>query len=149
MDHEKLKDFPVIIELPVVWGEMDAFQHVNNVVYFRYFESVRIAYCNKVKLWDIMERTGIGPILAYTQCRFRIPLTYPDVVSVGARVSEVGKDRFMMKTALISHRLSKVAAEGEDVLVTYDYKAKRKVPLPAELRQNILDLEGDAGKDLK
>ncbi|MCZ6911333.1 MAG: acyl-CoA thioesterase, partial [Proteobacteria bacterium] len=39
-----LDDYPVVIELPVVWGEMDAFDHVNNIIYFRYFESARIAY---------------------------------------------------------------------------------------------------------
>jgi acyl-CoA thioester hydrolase len=149
MDHEKLRDFPVIIELPVLWGDMDAFQHVNNVRYFRYFESARIAYCDRVGLSEIMEKTGVGPILSFTQCRFRIALTYPDMISIGARVSEIGKDRFTMKTVLISHRFSKVAAEGEDILVTYDYKVKRKTPLPAELRQNILALEGNAGKGLE
>lgn len=46
--HQSLEGFPVVIELPVVWGEMDAFAHVNNVVYFRYFESARIAYLERI-----------------------------------------------------------------------------------------------------
>ncbi len=46
--QEILKHYSVIIETPVAWGEMDAFQHVNNIVYFRYFESVRIAYFEKI-----------------------------------------------------------------------------------------------------
>ena len=42
MDHKQLENYPVVIEIPVAWGDMDAFQHVNNVAYFRYFESARI-----------------------------------------------------------------------------------------------------------
>ena len=41
-------DYPVTIELPIVWGDMDAFQHVNNIVYFKHFESARISYFEKI-----------------------------------------------------------------------------------------------------
>jgi len=59
-----LRDYPVIIEIPLAWGEMDAFQHLNNVVYFRYFESARIAYFDAIEAMTVMETTGVGPILA-------------------------------------------------------------------------------------
>ena len=42
--NSPVADYPVVIETPVAWGEMDAYGHVNNIVYFRYFESARIAY---------------------------------------------------------------------------------------------------------
>ena len=61
-----LDDYPVVIELPVVWGEMDAFSHVNNIIYFRYFESARLAYVEQTGLLEYMDKTGIGPILAHT-----------------------------------------------------------------------------------
>ncbi|MGA2403282.1 MAG: thioesterase family protein [Syntrophobacteraceae bacterium] len=141
MEEKLLEGFPVIVEFPVVWGEMDALGHVNNVAFFRYFENARVVYFDRVKLWEFMEKTGIGPILASTQCRFRAPLSYPDVVSVGASVSDIGPDRFTMKYSVASHRLSKIAAEGEGVLVIYDYRNNRKVPVPAELKRSILDLE--------
>ncbi len=141
MKDTLLKGYPVIIEIPVAWGEMDAFQHLNNVAYFRYLESSRIAYFDKIKYWEFMERTGIGPILAKTKCRYRVPLTYPDVVLVGATISEIGEDRFTMKHIIVSKRLSKVAAEGDGVLVTYDYRKNKKVPLPDELRHRIMDTE--------
>ena len=141
-----LKPYPVAIELPVLWGEMDAFQHVNNVVYFRYFESGRIAYLEEAGMVRFMERSGIGPILASVGCRFRVPLTYPDTVSVAVRVTEVGEDRFTMEHAVISHKLGKVAAIGEGVIVTYDYRARRKVSLPDEVRQMIAAVEGSLPK---
>ena len=77
---------PVVIETPVAWGQMDAFRHLNNTAYFRFFESARIAYFEKLDLLEFMESTGVGPILASTNCRFKIPLTYPDTVSIGSRV---------------------------------------------------------------
>ena len=77
-----LKDYPVIIEFPIAWGEMDAMSHVNNIVYFRFFESARIAYFEKMDLMDYMTQTGIGPILATTSCKFKIPLSYPDKVLI-------------------------------------------------------------------
>ena len=93
-----------MVEIPVAWGEMDAFQHVNNVVYFRYFESARIAYSVKIGLHAYREQTGIGPILGSTSCKYKLPLTYPDTVSVGARTTAIEDDRFTMQYAIVSHR---------------------------------------------
>ncbi len=136
-----LQDYPVIIEIPIAWGEMDAFQHVNNIVYFRYFESARIAYFERMNIIEYMEQTGIGPILASTQCRFKIPLTYPDTVSVGARVTRIKEDRFVMQGLIVSHRFQKVAAECEGLIVSYNYREGKKTPIPPELVQRIRELE--------
>ena len=54
--NELLKDYPVTVEVPVVWGEMDAFSHVNNVVYFRYFETARIAYFYEIDFMKVIFR---------------------------------------------------------------------------------------------
>ena len=139
--RELLATFPVVIETPVAWGEMDSLQHVNNIVYFRYFESARMAYFDQLRLWEYMAETGVGPILASTDCRFRLPLTYPDAVSVGAKISEIGDDRFVMSYLVVSRRHEKVAAEGEGVIVSYDYRALKKAPLPAEIVRRIRELE--------
>ena len=136
-----LKNYPVTIQIPIAWGEMDAFQHVNNVAYFRYFESVRIAYFEQLDLIDYMKQTGIGPILASTQCRFKIPLTYPDTVSVGVRVARIKGDRFIMQGVIVSHRLEKIAAECEGVIVSYNYREGKKAPIPQEMEQRIRNLE--------
>lgn len=140
MEH-LLKHCPVVIETPLVWGEMDAFQHLNNTAYFRYFESARIAYFERLKLLEYMEATGVGPILASTSCRFKIPLTYPDKVSVGARVSKIEDDRFTMEYYVVSHKHQKVAAEGIGLIVSFNYKENKKAPLPSELKQRIEELE--------
>lgn len=142
MNADLLKDFPVIIELPVAWGEMDAFQHVNNIVYFRYFESGRMAYFERIGFDNTMSQTGVGPILAHTQCRYRKALTYPDTVSVGTRVTVLSEDRFTMELCIVSHKLQKISAEGTAELVAFNYRENRKAPLPEEIRKNIEVLEG-------
>ena len=143
--EELLQTFPVVIEIPVAWGEMDALKHVNNIVYFRYFESARMAYFERLDIWTYMRETGIGPILASTQCKFRLPLTYPDTVSVGVRVAAIEDDRFLMEYRLVSHQHGKVAAEGDGMIVSYDYRAQRKATLPYEIRRRIEALE-DSGR---
>ncbi|RIK60465.1 acyl-CoA thioesterase [candidate division KSB1 bacterium] len=142
MERNLLENYPVIIEIPVAWGEMDAFQHVNNIVYFRYFESGRMAYFERIKFSDMKSNNGVGPILAHTQCRYRKALTYPDTVAVGTRVSEIKEDRFTMEICLVSRKLQKVSAEGTAELVAFNYRENRKAPLPEEIRKNIEALEG-------
>jgi len=139
--NELLKDYPVVIELPVVWGDMDAFQHVNNVVYFRYFEAARIAYSEKLGLHTYKEKTGIGPILKSVNCKYRLPLTYPDAVLVGARVIVIEADRFTMRHIVVSRRHDKVAAEGDGVIVLYNYREGKKTAMPEVIRTRILAIE--------
>jgi acyl-CoA thioester hydrolase len=138
---KSLERYPVIIEIPVAWGEMDAFQHVNNVAYFRYFESVRMAYYERLNLKELRIRTGIGPILAATSCRFKMPLTYPDRVRVGVKVTGIKEDRFMMDHYILSTRHHKIAAEGNSIIATYDYRKNNKAPVPEVLKQQICELE--------
>ena len=136
--------YPVVIEIPVAWGDMDAFQHVNNIMYFKYFESARISYFEKINFMEVMNETGIGPILASTQCRYKIPLTYPDHVTVGAKVDTIEKERFIMKYVVVSHKHEKIAALGEGVLVTFDYQNNKKTLIPDEIKKRIIALEKTA-----
>jgi len=136
----------VVVDVPVAWGEMDAFQHVNNIVYFRYFESARIAYFDKVGVNQSMAVAGIGPILASTQCRFKAPLTYPDKVSIATRVSALSDDRFTMKYYVKSHESGRVAAEGEGLIIFYDYSNHCKHAIPEHIRDQIKALDHLSGQ---
>ncbi len=141
MTEERLEGFPVVVEIPVLWGDMDAFQHVNNVTYFRYFESARIAYFERIGALEFMKEKGLGPILGSARCRFKLPLTYPDTVRVGARVPELGEDRFVMEYRLVSRRHRRVAAEGDATIVSFDYRRNTKASLPEEVAGRIRELE--------
>lgn len=138
---ELLKDYPVVIDIPVAWGEMDALQHVNNIVYFRYFESVRVAYLEKIDFLAIGDTGDIGPILAETQCRYKIPLTHPDRIRVGGRASRVETDRFFMEYAVASQRHGKIAAVGAAEIVAYDYRNRVKAQIPKAIVARIREVE--------
>ncbi len=134
-------DCQVSIEVPIAWGEMDAFQHVNNVVYFRYFESARIAYFERVGVFELMEASGVGPILATTSCRFKAPLTYPDTVTVAACVESLESDRFTMRYFVKSAKSGRVAAEGEGLVVFYDYNNNCKHAIPTDIYEAITKVD--------
>lgn len=142
MNSDLLAAYPVQLVIPVAWGEMDAMGHVNNTVYLRYFESVRMHYFERVGLMAHLRDHNVGPILAETRCRFRLPLDYPDQVTAGARVTRIEADRFLMAYAVVSHQHGKLAAEGDGLIVSYDYAAGRKTPLPEPIAAAIRALEG-------
>jgi acyl-CoA thioester hydrolase len=129
------------VDIPVAWGEMDAYGHVNNIVYFRYFETARMAYFDRLQDPGFLARDPLGPILAATRCRFRAPLKHPDRVTVGARVSSVEEDRFVMAYAIFSHAMGRIAAEGDGTIVCYDYRNSRRAPLPEHLKLRIAQIE--------
>ncbi|ANM32345.1 hypothetical protein ABI59_18505 [Acidobacteria bacterium Mor1] len=123
--------------MSVVWGDMDAYQHLNNTVYFRYFESVRVELLRESGFIESMEQDGIGAILRDTRCRFRAPVTYPDRVHVAGRVREIGEDRFVMDYAIWSEKLATLAAEGDGTIVCLDYRAAAKAPIPDSIRARL------------
>jgi acyl-CoA thioester hydrolase len=137
-----LAQFTVVISIPVQWGDQDAFAHVNNTVYLRWFESARIAYLERVGMMELHEAENIGPIVASAACDYRRPVTYPDTVAVGARVTRIGKSSFTMEHAVASQQHGVIAAEGKSTLVVFDYHAEKSHPVPPALRQAIAVLEG-------
>lgn len=139
---EWLRGFPVIVPNRVAWAEMDVFRHVNNAVFFRYFENARIGYLERIGLGDDNRHEGIGPILHSTAARFRRPLRFPDVAWTGARVAEVQDDRFTMEYRVVSEREGELVADGNAIVVAYDYVARRKAPLPEGVRRAIAELAG-------
>jgi acyl-CoA thioester hydrolase len=139
---ELLADFPVTVEVPVAWGDMDALGHVNNTVYFRYFETARIACFGGLGLGSIEKSDDVGPILHSATCRFRIPLTYPDTVTVGACIGDIGEDRFVMQYRAVSHRHGAVAADGQSLIVTFSYATGTKAPVSDDLRARLLEMRG-------
>ena len=139
--HEALTDFPVVITVPLLWGDHDAFGHVNNLVYLRWCETARVEYLLRMGMWVPLPPSGIGPILASISCDYKRPLTYPDTVYVGARVTRVGNRSFQMRHRVVSKALDAVAAEVESTIVVLDYGRNQTVPVPESCRKAIEELE--------
>ena len=137
-----LTGFSTVIVLPVQWGDQDAFLHVNNTVYLRWCESARIAYLERIGLSAMMEREQVGPILAAISCNYRRPVTYPDTVRCGARITRLGRSSLTMEHVVYSEAQQAVAADAQSTLVVFDYKSQASRPIPDEIRQAIERTEG-------
>lgn len=139
--HELIARCPVVLELTVQWGEMDAYGHVNNAMFFRYFESARMEFLIKCGFVESHLKDRIGAILHSTQARFRQPLFYPDTIQIGASATEVKEDRFTMTYTVISLTRNVVIAEGSGIIVSFDYAAGNKTKLPFSVLEKIQKLK--------
>jgi acyl-CoA thioester hydrolase len=144
MSHPELTGFPIVVEHTVAWGDMDAYQHVNNVVYFRYFENARIPWLDRIGWIRLREEQGLGPIIASTSARYRRPVTYPDRLLIGVRAIDVQFDRVTIEYRILSTKLNALAADGQAVVVSYDYRAAAKCAIPASVEAAIRALQPDA-----
>ncbi len=130
---------PVSVEIPVAWGDMDAFAHVNNTTYLRWFETARIAFFERVQIPHHNVVPDQAPILAKTSCTFERPLTYPDTVRTTASIGRIGGKSFTMLYHVFSLRHDVRAAHGDGVVVWYDYGAACSVAIPDGLRARLRD----------
>ena len=128
-------------KISVQWGEMDAFNHVNNVMYIRWCETARITLFREIwgdkgiNMKEILEGNGVGPILANFNINYRLPLTYPDEVIIHTQVSQIGNTSFKLKQALFSKKLGNtLVADATSVVVMVNYKTGDKYTL----NQNII-----------
>lgn len=133
-------NFPVSLSIDVAWGDMDAFGHVNNTVFFRYFESTRVAYLRKIREMGPSE-ASFATVIAHASCDFLSSVVFPDKLLGETRVSRVGQTSFTMDWQLTSRAQGKVVAKGVAVVVLFDREQGRPRPIPTEIRERIACLE--------
>ena len=131
-----------VVAIPVQWGDQDAFGHVNNVVYFRWFESARVEYLHRAGLAHMMTGSGIGPILASIKCDYRRQLNHPDTILVSASITHIGRTSLKMAHLVYSQAQGAIVAQGDSTIVVFDYASQRPTPVPAEIRAKIEQMEG-------
>ena len=135
-----LEDFKIKVEIPIAWGDMDSFNHVNNTKVFKYFETARIKYFEKIGFIETMEKDSIGPILASTSAKFIKPLFYPDTVIAGTRVTSIEPTQFIMEY-IVESKSKGIAALGEAKMVVYNYKSSERTTLPDIVRNKIREID--------
>ncbi len=125
------------MSLPILWGDMDAFQHVNNTASIRWFESSRIRLIEHPELSEVLKAQGVAPILASVSCNYRRQLRYPDTVHVGSKVSRLGNTSLTIQHVVVSDQQDCIASDGHSVVVCFDYKTQRPVRISDELRNAV------------
>ncbi len=137
--------FVTSIEIPVAWGEQDAFGHLNNVVYFRFFESVRMHYLDRIGVLRSHNEKGMGVILASTTCDFKKPIEWPAQLTVRCGCTAVGNTSFTMAYEIADAQRA-IVATGTSVQVMFDYRQQVKTRIPDAIRAAIDEVQrGSSG----
>ena len=135
---ELISDYTVVEEIPVRWGDMDARGHVNNTIYYRYLEISRIALYRYLDIYEEPTQVRIGPILSFQSCYYKAPLTYPDTVYAGAKITNIEGSKIIMNHTIVSKKLNRKVAEGESHMIWYDYESQKKAIISDDLKKKLL-----------
>lgn len=125
----EIQSFPIQISIPVQWGDMDAANHVNNVRYLRWAESSRISFFQKFDI-GLAFQNGIAPILAWQDCKYIFPLSYPDTAIVTCGVSSMEEHQFFLESRVYSTVHNRIAAICQQRIMAYDYAQLAKTNIP-------------------
>ncbi len=128
--------YPFPYDMPVQWGDMDALGHINNVMYIRYFETSRIAFFNESEIWHELEKEGLYIILAKIDCNYKIPIVFPDTITVQSGIVNMGNSSITVHQQVISHKYG-LAAEGNAVVVCMDKNINKTTAIPPSIRKLI------------
>lgn len=137
----------IAIEIPVQWGDMDAAQHVNNTVYLRWVESARIAMFQKMNSGHASFK-GVIPILAWQDCKYFFPVTFPDSVVVFLDVVKVELQKVHCEAIIHSKKFDKAVAISKCLLVPFDIQKQQKATLPETWKQAFTEFYGTSIPDL-
>jgi acyl-CoA thioester hydrolase len=122
--------------IPTRWMDNDVYGHVNNVVYYSYFDTVVNQYLIEQRVLDF-EHSAIIGLVVETQCNYFAPLTFPDVVHAGLRVAKLGASSVRYEVGLFRNDELTASAQGHFVHVYVDRATTRPGPLPEALRRAL------------
>jgi acyl-CoA thioester hydrolase len=129
---ERKAAYPYVQDITTRWMDNDAYGHVNNVVYYSYFDTVVNVYLIEKGALDIAKSPVIG-LVAETHCNFFSALAFPDLVRAGLRVAHLGKSSVRYEIALFRNDEDLASAQGHFVHVYVDRASGKPVALPEKL----------------
>ena len=135
--------YPHFLTIPTRWMDNDLYGHVNNAVYYSYFDTVINEYLISKGGLDIHGGPVIG-IAVETHCNFYQPLAFPALVWAGLRVARLGRSSVRYEVGLFGEADEHAAAAGHFVHVFVDRESQRPVPIPDQVRNALLALRSDA-----
>jgi acyl-CoA thioester hydrolase len=139
--RETFRHFQVIATR---WADNDIYGHVNNVVYYSYFDTIVNQYLIEQRVLDIEKSTVIG-LVVETQCQYFSPITFPDVVHAGLRVAKLGNSSVRYEIGLFRNDEKTASAQGHFIHVYVDRASRRSVALPDALRRALQKIAAASG----
>jgi len=138
-------EFRILRTITTRWMDNDQYGHVNNVVYYSYFDTAVNGYLIDATGCDVRRLPQIG-IVAETSCRFMSELSFPDTVYAGLALERLGNSSVVYRIGLFRNQDAEPAAIGRFVHVYVDSDTRRPVPVPPAVRAALQALdEGYAG----
>jgi acyl-CoA thioester hydrolase len=128
--------------IEVRYGDLDPQGHVNNARYLTYLEQARISYLRALGLWHGGSFLDVGIILADIRVTFQAPILFGQQVRAGVRVTQIGNKSLNMESSLEDGANGQLLASSSSVLVAYDYREARSMPVPEDWRKTIMEFEG-------
>jgi len=119
--------------IPTRWMDNDVYGHVNNVVYYSYFDTVVNQYLIEQRVLNIETSKVIG-LVVETRCQYFASITFPDVVHAGLRVAKLGNSSVRYEIGLFRNDEQAASAQGNFIHVYVDRANRRATSLPADLR---------------
>jgi len=138
-EPEQRTAYPYFRRIPTRWMDSDVYGHVNNVVYYSYFDTVVNAFLVHEGGLDIESGKVIG-LCVESQCRYLSPVAFPDLLDAGLRVAQFGRSSVRYEVAIFRVGERSAAAQGHFVHVFVDRKTRRPVDLPARMRKALTRL---------
>ena len=133
---EQRNRYPHFLVIPTRWMDNDVYGHVNNVIYYSYFDTVVNQYLIAQGVLDIENSTVIG-LVVETQCRFFKPISFPDTVHAGLRVAQLGNRSVRYEIGLFRNEEELAAAQGHFIHVYVERKTRQAISLPPEMREAL------------
>ncbi|MDB5895076.1 MAG: thioesterase superfamily protein [Rhodoferax sp.] len=131
--------YPVFRRIGTRWADNDAYGHVNNVVYYSWFDTLVNSHLIEQGVLDIQSGPVIGLVIE-TQCNYFAPLAFPQTVEAGLRVAKLGQSSVRYEIGLFAEGSPRAAAQGHFVHVYVDRETRQPTPLPEALRQVLMAL---------
>ena len=128
--------YPVWREIATRWSDNDVYGHVNNTVYYEWFDTAVNAWLIEQGLLDIAAGDPIA-LVAETRCTYFAPLAFPDPVNVGLAISHLGKSSIRYRIGIFAMNSETAAAEGEFVHVVVDRATRRPIDIPPDWRAKL------------
>ena len=117
----------------------DAYGHINNVVYYSFFDTAVNRYLIEHKVLDIAKSETIGLVIE-TQCKYFAPIMYPDLIHVGLKVAHLGNSSVKYEVAIFANDVDIASALGHFVHVYVDRQTNKPTPIPKNVRDVLQQL---------
>ncbi|KAB2920517.1 MAG: acyl-CoA thioesterase [Hyphomicrobiaceae bacterium] len=130
---EQRSAYPHFLEIPTRWNDNDSYRHVNNAVYYEYFDTVVNRFLIDNDVLDV-ERSAVIAVVAETHCRFFSQIAFPSQVHAGLRIAHLGTSSIRYEIGLFRDDERTASAQGHFVHVCVDRGTSRPVPVPRKLK---------------